>query len=121
MYSSLCSCVRLDNQMRTEYFSCNIGTRQGCKLSPILFSLLINELLEELKQSGIRGIQIPAECDEILALGYTLVHETEIVRKNTPIVRKDKTCLKSNIIISSFDFWLLTPRKSVASYWNKGR
>ena len=70
MYSSLCSCVRLDNQMRTEYFSCNIGTRQGCKLSSILFSLLINELLEELKQSGIRVIQISAECEEILALGY---------------------------------------------------
>ena len=52
---------------------------------------------------------------------YTLVHEIEIVRKNTPIVRKDKTSLKLNIIISSFDFWLLTPRKSVASYWNKGR
>ena len=70
MYSSLCSCVRLDDQMRTEYFSCNIGTRQGCKLSQILFSLLIKELLEELKQSGIRGIQITAECEEILALGY---------------------------------------------------
>ena len=49
-YSSLCSCVRLANQTRTEYFSCNIGTRQGCKLSPISFSLLMNELLEELKQ-----------------------------------------------------------------------
>ena len=70
MYSSLCSCVRLNNQDRTEYFSCNFGTRQGCKLSPILFSLLINELLEELRQSGIRGIQISAECEEVMALGY---------------------------------------------------
>ena len=68
--SSLSSCVRLDNQTRTEYFSCNIGTRQVCKLRPILFLLLINELLEELKQSEIRGTQISAECEDVLALGY---------------------------------------------------
>ena len=31
---------------------------------------MINEFLDELKQSGKRGIQITAECEEILALGY---------------------------------------------------
>ena len=41
--------------------------------------------------------------------------------KNTPIVRKDKIGLKLKLIISSVDFRVLTRRKSVASYWKKGR
>lgn len=46
MYSNLCSFVKLRNEHCTEYFPCNIGTRQGCTLSPILFSLIINEVFE---------------------------------------------------------------------------
>ena len=41
MYSNLCSCVKIDNQKCTSHFKCNIGTRQGCKLSTILFILLL--------------------------------------------------------------------------------
>ncbi|MEW8544944.1 MAG: reverse transcriptase family protein [Candidatus Thiodiazotropha sp.] len=70
MYSQLCSCVKLNNQSFTKYFSCNIGTRQGCKLSPILFSLFINDLIDDLKQSGVRGIHISNNGEEILAIAY---------------------------------------------------
>ena len=52
-------------------YKCNIETRQGCKLSPILFNLFINELIEELKlSSGIQGIQISADGSDILAILY---------------------------------------------------
>ena len=44
MYQKLKSCVR-DNQSLTEFFDYNIGTMQGCKLSPILFSLFINDIV----------------------------------------------------------------------------
>ena len=43
MYSNLCTCVKVDNKTCTESFKCNIGTRQDCKLSPLLFNLFINE------------------------------------------------------------------------------
>ena len=66
----LCCCVKLGNGKCTNNFKCNIGTRQGCKLSRILFDLYINELIEELKLSGIQGIQISADGSDILAILY---------------------------------------------------
>ena len=58
MYSQLCTCVKLDNHKCSSQFRCNIGTRQGCKLSTILFTLFLNDLIDELKGSGISGIQV---------------------------------------------------------------
>ena len=68
MYSHLCSCVTFNNPSYTKYFECNIGTRQECKLSPILCSLFINDLIDDLKQSVIRGIHITNNGGEILAI-----------------------------------------------------
>ena len=70
MYSDLCTCVKVDNKRRTESFKCNIETRQGCKLSPLLFNLFINELIEDLRLAGIKGIQISNNISDILAVLY---------------------------------------------------
>ena len=53
IYSNLCSCVKKDNQKCASHFKCNIETRQGCKLSSILFILFINVLIDKLNNSGI--------------------------------------------------------------------
>ncbi len=42
MYSQAKSCVRKGN-LDSDYFTCNIGLRQGENLSPLLFSLFIND------------------------------------------------------------------------------
>ena len=42
MYDMAKSCVRQNNLM-SEYFLCSIGVRQGDNLSPLLFSLFIND------------------------------------------------------------------------------
>ncbi|MEW8544973.1 MAG: reverse transcriptase family protein [Candidatus Thiodiazotropha sp.] len=70
MYSNLHAGVKLENGKCTSYFKCNIGTRQGCKLSTILFSLFINDLVDELKDSGIKGIQVSNDESDILAILY---------------------------------------------------
>ena len=36
IYAKLKSCVKVENRL-TKYFACNIGTRQGCVASPIIF------------------------------------------------------------------------------------
>ena len=54
----------------TEFFDCNIGTRQWCKLSPILFSLFINDIVQELRNNCPNGIFISHDVPEICVLLY---------------------------------------------------
>ena len=58
MYSGLYSCFKISENENTKSFRCNIGTRQGCKLSPVLFSIFINDLIEHLRVSNINRIQV---------------------------------------------------------------
>ncbi|MCG8430992.1 MAG: reverse transcriptase family protein, partial [Candidatus Omnitrophica bacterium] len=46
------------NGLQTPAFSVTRGTRQGSALSPVLFSIFINDLLLELEQSGSGGVRI---------------------------------------------------------------
>ena len=45
MYEQAKSCVRV-GKCKSQYFPCNVGDRQGEHLSPILFSIFLNELTE---------------------------------------------------------------------------
>ena len=54
----------------TEYFNCPIGVKQGDCLSPTLFSVYINDLSHELKNSGI-GVEI--EFEGIAGITETIV------------------------------------------------
>ena len=51
IYEEVLSCVRLGNET-TDWFSVEIGLRQGCILSPSLFSIFIDGLAEEVKKVG---------------------------------------------------------------------
>ena len=70
MYDCLCSCVKTSDNSYTNDFDCNIGTRQGCKLSLILFSLYINDLIDELRNEGAVEIQILQGSGSFIALLY---------------------------------------------------
>ena len=63
MYSSVLSCVRC-NPRNTNYFNCMQGLKQGCVVSPVLFSFLIDEL-----ERGKHGIQLlPRETELFLLM-----------------------------------------------------
>ena len=51
-YGKLYSCVRW-NDMLSEYFVVRQGVRQGGVLSPFLFNVYVDDLLNELEMNGI--------------------------------------------------------------------
>ena len=54
MSGKLKSCARTQEGL-TEFFTCNIGIRQGCMISPFLFVLYVDELVNVLNR-GCEGI-----------------------------------------------------------------
>ena len=57
LYSQVSSCVKVNGKF-SEWFDINCGVKQGCVLSPTLFSMFINDLVGEIKGLG-KGVQ----CD----------------------------------------------------------
>ena len=56
MYESSKSGVLLEGE-KSDTFTIEQGVAQGCSLSPILFSVFVNDLLKEVEQTGL-GIQL---------------------------------------------------------------
>ena len=77
MYDQTRSCVKVNNCL-SRYFSINVGTRQGCNLSPNLFNLFLSDLPKTLKQPGTEAVQLDNEyinllmyVDDIVLLSHT--------------------------------------------------
>ena len=79
MYFSIQSCVRWGANI-SDFFVCPQGVKQGCPLSPLIFSLLISEVADFVRRSGKHGIQLLPSHDEIISLlfadGIVLVSST---------------------------------------------
>ena len=67
MYESLVSCVRVKNEF-SDMFQCPVGVRQGCVMSPTLFSLFINQLADHINEAGIHGVQLLPNMLELFLL-----------------------------------------------------
>ena len=69
MYKSVKTAVRIGSKI-TDYFDCISGVRQGCVLSPLLFSIFLSELQVELMNCGSKGIDIFADDLGVFLLMY---------------------------------------------------
>ena len=67
MYDSLLSCVRTNGE-HSDFFDCPVGVRQGCVLSPTIFSLFINQLANYITETGRHGIQLLSGLVELFIL-----------------------------------------------------
>ena len=56
-YSNLKSRLKFDNRVRSDFICC-LGVRQGECLSPILFSMYLNDIVNENFLKGAEGIDI---------------------------------------------------------------
>ena len=67
IYNRVTAVVRYGSEVSGE-INCPMGVRQGCLLSPLLFSLLISELAQEIAEGGRQGYQFSPGLEEIFAL-----------------------------------------------------
>ena len=77
LYNSVSACVRL-NGLCSDWFEINVGLRQGCSLSPILFNLFLDDLACKIKAMG-EGIDIGGEkvCLLLYADDMVLLSDSE--------------------------------------------
>ena len=67
VYGKVLSCVRVNGEF-TDMFDCPQGLRQGCVLSPTLFSIIINEIATSVANEGKHGIQLLPGLIELFIL-----------------------------------------------------
>ena len=70
MYKNMSSCVRTSSDELSDYFKSEVGTWQGCMLSPSLFTQFLNEYSKLLDREGCNGVFISEELPNLLALMY---------------------------------------------------
>ena len=70
MYSKLKSCVQVDKDHLSKCFTCEVGTRQGCMLSPFLFIFYLNEFVNMCKTNSCNGIYVNETYDAVNMLLY---------------------------------------------------
>ena len=57
MYTNIKSCISINGE-HSDYFQCHQGLRQGEHLSPIMFSLRLNDLENYLSVNGAACLEI---------------------------------------------------------------
>ena len=66
LYENAKSCIRKENKL-SHFFSCNVGVRQGENLSPLLFSIYLNDF-EYFLSRKYHGLSFASsEIDRILS------------------------------------------------------
>ena len=110
IYDSVTACVR-EKGVYSDFFNCPRGVKQGCLLSPQLFSFFINELAIEISNRGRHGIQmIPGAieiflmlfADDVILLSNTVVglqNQLSILKQEADRLHLTVNLDKTNIMV----------------------
>lgn len=71
IYNNVQSCVKINGHM-TEWFNVKSGLKQGCILSPLLFNIFINDLIDEVKRLNV-GIKLDDDIVSVLVYADDIV------------------------------------------------
>ena len=93
MYQGIKSKISICGQ-ETIFFSIVTGLRQGENLSPVLFSLFINDLEDYLTQHGCEGIRLEYDDEELTVLAKLLIL---LYADDTVIMADDEQKLQFNL------------------------
>ncbi|MCG8033469.1 MAG: reverse transcriptase family protein, partial [Candidatus Thiodiazotropha taylori] len=104
IYNDVQYCIRL-NGLHTDWFSVKTGLKQGCLLSPILFNIFINNLVDAIKSLNV-GIDIDGEMVGILLYADDLV-----------LVADNETDLQ--LMLNTLSIWCTNNKISVNSEKSK--
>ena len=64
MYQNIKSCVSVGGE-NSLFFTSNCGVRQGDNLSPVLFSMFLNDLEDHMMSDRVNGISEACDNDQI--------------------------------------------------------
>ena len=110
LYSQIKSCVmnRCTGE-RSEFFGSFSGVRQGENLSPLLFSLFLNDLEQFLKQHGCRPLELPISNND-LSLAMYLEIFVLLYADDTVLLSETRDGLKQSLLALEMycEQWKLT-------------
>ena len=99
IYANVKSYVKVNGRL-SKSFGCSLGLRQGCVLSPILFSLFVNDLDEDMRSLNTRGCKL---YDTVI---HTLLYADDLIifasSKEELQMKIDKLsdfCSKSELVV----------------------
>ena len=100
IYYNVKSQVKHNNTLSSS-FTCNIGVRQGECLSPFLFSMCLNDLEDELRNSGVQGI-----VTDLIQL-FVLLYADDIILMATSVADLQKAldtlaiyCIRWKLVVN---------------------
>ena len=86
IYKSVFAAVRNNSEI-SDYFECPVGLRQGCLLSPRLFTIFVTEVSKHINVEGKHGIQLLTGLEIIHHLLYA---DDNVLLSDTPIGLQSK-------------------------------
>ena len=87
----------------SDSFRCLNGLKQGCMLSPALFTLFINEFAELIENSGIPGVQLFPEVIQVMILLFAddiaLISDTIVgLQRQLNLLRE--YCVQNKLVVN---------------------